>query len=113
MATNQIHLLLRQSLSGLMAAIFIMLSFGASTAFAESRAETATNPVGNLIQLQIQDAYSWSNYESDGYSNAAIIQPVVPVELPWESVPLMISRTTVSAYVTTPDLGAPWCADRS
>jgi len=107
MATNLFHLLMRQSLSRLMVAIFVILRFGASTAFAESLAETATNPVGNLIQLQIQDAYSWSNYESDGYSNAAIIQPVVPVELPWESVPLMISRTTVSAYVTTPDLGAP------
>lgn len=65
MTTNLFHLLMRQSLSRLMAAIFIMLSFDASTGFAESLAETATNPVGNLIQLQIQDAYSWSNYESD------------------------------------------------
>lgn len=107
MAMNQSRLLLRQSLFRLMAAIIIMLSFSTNIAFADGLAETATNPVGNLIQLQFQDAYNWSNYNSDGYSNAAIIQPVIPVKLPWEAAPLMISRTTVSAYVTTPDLGAP------
>jgi len=106
MAISQSHLLLWQSLFRLMAAI-IMLSFSTITVFANGLAEAATNPVGNLIQLQIQYTYNWSNYESDGYSNAAIIQPVIPVKLPWEAVPLMISRTTVSAYVTTPDFGAP------
>ncbi len=101
MAVNQEHRLLRQSLVRLMAVI-IMLGFSTSAAFADGLAETATNPVGNLIQLQMQDAYNWSNYESDGYSNAAIIQPVIPVKLPWEAVPLMISRTTVSALCRHP-----------
>ena len=71
-----------------------------------SLAAAATNPIGNLIQLQLQDQYNWSNYNSDGYSNSAIIQPVVPVKLPWESVPLVVTRTTLS-YVSTPDLGDP------
>jgi hypothetical protein len=67
-------------------------------------AEAATNPIANLIQFQVQNQYNWSNHNSDGYSNAAIIQPVVPIKLPWEAVPLVITRTTLP-YVTTPDLG--------
>ncbi len=43
----------------------------------ENLAEAATNPIGNLIQVQIQDQYNWSNHNSDGYSNAAILQPVM------------------------------------
>ena len=88
-------------------AITVLYGSAVSPAKADGLAETGTNHVGNLIQLQMQDAYSWSSYESSGYSNAAIVQPVIPVKLPWQAVPLMISRTTVSAYVTTPDLGAP------
>ena len=71
-----------------------------------SLAEAATNPIGNLVQLQLQDQFNFSNYNSDGHSNSAIIQPVIPVKLPWESVPLLITRTT-APYVTTPDLGDP------
>ena len=66
-------------------------------------AAAATNPVANLIQFQIQDQYNWSNYNSSGYSNAFIIQPVVPFKLPWKAVPLVITRTTLP-YVSTPDL---------
>ena len=47
-----------------------------------SLAAAATNPIGNLIQLQLQNQYNWDSYNADGYSNAAIIQPVVPVKLP-------------------------------
>lgn len=71
-----------------------------------SLAEAATNPVANLIQFQVQDVYNFENSNSDGYSNAFIIQPVVPVKLPWEKVPLLITRTTIP-YVSTPDLGSP------
>jgi len=67
-------------------------------------AAAATNPVANLMQLQLQDQYNWSNHNSDGYSNQAVLQPVVPIDLPWDSVPLVITRTTLP-YVTTPDLG--------
>ncbi len=72
----------------------------------ENLAEAATNPIGNLIQVQIQDQYNWSNHNSDGYSTSAILQPVIPVKLPWASVPTMITRTTLP-YVSTPDLGDP------
>ncbi len=71
-----------------------------------SLAAAATNPIGNLIQFQLQDQYNWSNYNSDGYSNSAILQPVIPIKLNSESVPLVVTRTTLP-YVTTPDLGDP------
>ena len=62
----------------------VMLGLSASFAQADSLAETATNPIGNLVQLQFQDRYNWSNYNSDGASNAAIVQPVIPFKLPWD-----------------------------
>ena len=71
-----------------------------------SLAGAATNPISNLIQFQLINNYNWENHNSSGYSNATIIQPVIPVTLPWEKVPLLITRTTVP-YVTTPDLGEP------
>ena len=66
----------------------------------------ATNPIANLIQFQIQDQYAWDNYNSSGYSNAFLIQPVVPIKLSSKKVPLLITRTTIP-YVSTPDLGPP------
>lgn len=66
-------------------------------------AGAATNPIANLIQFQVNDSYSPSNYNSDGYSNTGVIQPVIPFHLPWEKVPLLITRTTLP-YVSTPDL---------
>jgi hypothetical protein len=66
-------------------------------------AAAATNPIANLIQFQIQNSYSPSNYNSDGYSNVAVIQPVIPIALPWEKVPLLVTRTTLP-YISTPDL---------
>jgi len=68
--------------------------------------EAATNPIANLIQFQVINNYNWENHNSSGYSNATILQPVVPFKLPWEKVPLLITRTTLP-YVTTPDLGEP------
>ncbi len=32
-----------------------------------SLAESATNPIANLVQFQVQNAYSWKNHNSDGY----------------------------------------------
>ena len=66
-------------------------------------AAAATNPIANLIQFQLQNTYSPSNHNSDGYSNVSIIQPVVPIKLPWEKVPLIVTRTTLP-YIMTPDL---------
>ena len=69
-------------------------------------AEAATNPLANLVQFQLQNQYGATNYNSTGSSNTFVIQPVVPVSLPWESVPLLITRSTLP-YVRTPDLGDP------
>lgn len=68
-----------------------------------SLAGAATNPIANLIQFQMQNSYSPSNHNADGYSNVAIIQPVIPIKLPWEKVPLLVTRTTLP-YISTPDL---------
>ena len=68
-----------------------------------SLAAAVTNPIANLIQFQVQNLYSPSNYNSDGYSNVGIIQPVMPFKLPWEKVPLLVTRTTLP-YISTPDL---------
>ena len=77
-----------------------------SVSKAHSLAEAATNPIANLMQFQLQDTYKWSNHNSNGYANVTTLQAVIPVKLPWESAPLLITRTTVP-YVTTPDLGEP------
>lgn len=69
-----------------------------------SLAAAATNPIANLVQFQLQDQYNWDNYNSSGYSNQFLIQPVAPFKLPWEKVPLLITRTTLP-WVSTPDLG--------
>jgi hypothetical protein len=68
-----------------------------------SLAATATNPIGNLVQLQLQNSYSPSNHNADGESNVAVIQPVIPIKLPWEKVPLLLTRTTLP-YISTADL---------
>jgi hypothetical protein len=57
-------------------------------------AEAATNPIANLIQFQVQDSYNWKNHNSSGYSNVTTLQAVIPVKLPWEGGPLLITRTT-------------------
>ena len=67
-------------------------------------AAAATNPIANLVQFQIQNSYSPHSYNANGYSNVGIIQPVVPVKMPWEKVPLLVTRTTLP-YISTPDLG--------
>jgi hypothetical protein len=65
-------------------------------------AEAATNPIANLMQFQVQETYNFKNHNSSGYSTVTTLQAVIPVPLPWESVPLLITRTTVP-YVTTPN----------
>ena len=66
-------------------------------------ASTATNPIGDMVQLQFQSLYSPSTWGMDGHSYAGIVQPVVPFDLPWKSMPKLITRTTIP-YVGTPDL---------
>jgi hypothetical protein len=67
-----------------------------------SLAAAATNPVANLVQFQIQNNYTSNSYNVDGDSNAFILQPVIPIKLPSEAVPLLITRTTLP-YINTPD----------
>jgi len=72
----------------------------------QNLAEAATNPIANLMQMQLQDTYNFENHNASGYSNIATLQGVIPINLSSDAVPLMINRTTVP-YVTTPDLGEP------
>jgi len=69
-----------------------------------SLANAATNPIANLVQFQIQNVYTSNSYNSGGDSNAFLLQPVIPIALPSETVPLMVTRTTLP-YISTPDLG--------
>jgi hypothetical protein len=50
-----------------------------------SLAEAATNPIANLMQIQLQNTYNWENHNSDSYSNVTTLQGVIPVKLLWES----------------------------
>ena len=68
----------------------------------ESLASAATNPIANLVQFQIQNAYTPSNNNVSGSSNAFILQPVIPIKLSSEAVPLLLTRTTLP-YINTPD----------
>lgn len=68
----------------------------------DSLSGAATNPIANLVQFQIQNAYTPSNNNVSGSSNAFILQPVIPIELSSEAVPLLVTRTTLP-YINTPD----------
>ena len=67
-----------------------------------SLAGAATNPIANLVQFQIQDQYTPNNNNVSGSSNAFILQPVIPIKLSSEAVPLLVTRTTLP-YINTPD----------
>ena len=67
-----------------------------------SLAGAATNPIANLVQFQIQNQYTPNNNNVSGSSNAFIVQPVIPIKLSSEAVPLLVTRTTLP-YINTPD----------
>ena len=73
---------------------------------AANLAAAATNPIAALMQFQLQNTYNFKNYNSEGFSNVTTLQSVIPVPLPFKSVPMLITRATLP-YVTTPDLGEP------
>jgi hypothetical protein len=77
-----------------------------SVSNAHSLAEAATNPIANLMQFQVQNAYKWKNHNSNGYANVSTLQAVIPVKLPWEAAPMLITRSTLP-YVTTPNYEGP------
>lgn len=53
----------------------------------------ATDPTADLIQFQIQNSFVPSSFDSSGYSNSFVIQPVIP----WRTHggQLMITRPTI------------------
>jgi hypothetical protein len=71
-----------------------------------SLAAAATNPIAPMVQFQLEDTYNWENYNSSGYSNVTVVQAVAPIPLPWKSVPMLITRSTLP-WVTTPDFDGP------
>jgi hypothetical protein len=90
----------------------ILLSLTCAAAYAASPegkdhanlGEQATNPVASLMSFRFQYQNSPSNYNADSYSQAAIAQAVIPVPLPFEYVPMLITRTTIP-FINTADLG--------
>ena len=67
-------------------------------------ATAATNPVGAVIQVQLQNLYIPNSRNSDGYANTAILQPVIPFHLPEDGYfQGIVTRTTIP-YVTTPEV---------
>ena len=75
-----------------------------ANAKAPNLAAAATNPIAAMVQFQLQNTYSPENYNSSGYSNVTTVQAVAPIPLPWKSVPMLITRSTLP-WVTTPELG--------
>lgn len=70
-------------------------------------AAQATNPIANLMQFQIQNSFIPESYESSGYSNAFVLQPVIPIKLSKDGFfPFMVTRTTLPV-LTTPNFDGP------
>lgn len=70
----------------------------------EDLAGQATNPVAPLIQLQLQNNSVFESNSGDGYSNAFVVQPVIPWKMGETAV---LTRITLPLLVSTPDLGDP------
>ncbi len=71
-----------------------------------SLAAKATNPIASLIQFQVQNTFVPDSYDSSGYANTFVLQPVIPFSLPSETFPTLVTRTTLP-IVTTPDFDGP------
>jgi hypothetical protein len=62
----------------------------------------ATNPVGALVQVQLQNLYIPNSHNSSGYANNGIIQPVIPFNFSGDGYfQGVVTRTTIP-IVTTP-----------
>ncbi|MGD9264044.1 MAG: hypothetical protein PVG88_06870, partial [Methyloceanibacter sp.] len=70
---------------------------------ADDLAGAATNPLADLMQFQFQYQYNGGYHNNDDTSQMGVIQPVIPFKLPFESVPTVITRTTIP-YLTTPEI---------
>ena len=72
----------------------------------DSLAVAATNPIANLMQFQFQNTSSIESYNSSGYANSFVIQPVIPVKFtddPDAFFKFGVTRTTLP-ILTTPDI---------
>ncbi len=72
----------------------------------EDLAATATNPIGNLIQVQLQNVFIPTSWESSGYANLFLFQPVIPIKLHNKIFPTLLTRITLP-IVTTPNPNGP------
>ncbi len=64
-------------------------------------AAQATNPIANLMQFQIQNSFIPESWQASGYSNAFVIQPVIPIKLAKDGYfPFMVTRTTLPVLTT-------------
>ena len=48
------------------------------------------------MQFQFQYQYNFQNHNTDDTSWSADFQPVIPVKLPWKSVPTLITHAGLS-----------------
>ena len=101
----------------LLVALFVIVTFAVAQAQAiphgsdpphpddphQNLAEAATNPMANLIQFQLLNTIGINHNEVTGASNTFVVQPVIPIKLPFEKVPLLITRTTIPYAWTQKD----------
>ena len=63
----------------------------------------ATDPTAALLSFRLQNQYTSSYRNAEGYGNAALFQAVIPSKMPWKTVPSLVQRFTLP-YVTTPNV---------
>ena len=63
----------------------------------------ATDPTAALLSFRLQNQYTSSYRNAEGYGNAALFQAVIPAKMPFKTVPSLIQRFTLP-YVTTPNV---------
>lgn len=72
-----------------------------------SGAAAATDPSVPLTQFQLQNSFIPSTYGADGYSNVFVVQPVIPLNLDWDTIPYHIIRPTLPVIAPTADPDGP------
>jgi hypothetical protein len=76
------------------------------TAGNEDLAAAATNPVSNLDQFRLQNQFAPESYNADSWSNATLVQAVVPlpsISSKFDSLTGIVTRTT-APFIATPKL---------
>jgi len=52
--------------------------------------EAATDPTAALLSFRLQNQYTSSYRNAEGYGNAALFQAVIPTKLPFKTVPGLV-----------------------